>query len=238
MNLILLFPEDFTGEKAHTACIKGRRYEHIVKVHGAEVGSKLRVGLLNNRMGEGIITRMGGDSLDMAVTYNQAPPAELPVTLILALPRPKVLKRVLLSATSMGVKRIILMNSWRVDKSFWQSPATEPEKIRKQLILGLEQARDTILPRIEKKRLFKPFVEDELPGIIMNSIPILFHPGSSKACSEYSKEKHLTVLIGPEGGLIPYEVEKLKDAGFSMMSLGERILRVETAVAAILSKFI
>ena len=44
------------------------------------------------------------------------------------------------------------------------------------------------------------------------------------------------LAIGPEGGFIPYEVEKLEEAGFDRIHLGSRILRVETAVTAIVSK--
>src|SRR5690554_7099628 len=57
-------------------------------------------------------------------------------TLILALPRPKMLKRILIDATSLGVKRIILLNSWKVEKSYWQTPELHAKLLQEKLLLG------------------------------------------------------------------------------------------------------
>ena len=130
-------------------------------VHRASEGDEMTVGLLNGRMGLGHITSLSPEAMEMDVTLNVDSPPSLPLTLIMALPRPKVLKRVLRTISAMGVKRLFLINSWRVEKSYWQSPALEEEKIREQLILGLEQGKDTVLPEVTQRRLFKPFVEDE-----------------------------------------------------------------------------
>ncbi len=161
MNLILLFKDDFVDE--NKVRLEGRRLRHILEVHRPVKGDELRVGLAGGLTGPGRITSITADSLEMEVTLINRPPASLPLTLILALPRPKVLRRVLLSVTAMGVKRIFLLNSYRVEKSFWQSPVLEPESIRRQLVLGLEQARDTILPEVFLRPFFKPFAEDEVP---------------------------------------------------------------------------
>ncbi len=162
------------------------------------------------------------------------PPAPLPVTLILALPRPKVLKRVLRSASAMGVKRIVLLNAFRVEKSYWGSPALASDNLREQLISGLEQARDTVIPEVLLRPLFKPFVEDELPGIAKGTVSLVAHPYASLPCPR-TAEKAVTLVVGPEGGFIPYEIEKLAAAGFTAVQAGERILNVETAVPALLS---
>ena len=70
------------------------------------------------------------------------------LALLLALPRPKMLKRVLQSVTSLGVKQLYLLNSYRVEKSYWGSPLLQADKLQEQLLLGLEQACDTILPQV------------------------------------------------------------------------------------------
>ena len=171
----------------------------------------------------------------MDVSLVHPPPAPLPLTLILALPRPKVLKRILLSVTAMGVKRIFLLNSFRVEKSFWQSPVLQPENIQKQLVLGLEQARDTILPEVLLRPFFKPFTEDEAPELIKETLPLVAHPGSQAPCPRDIR-KPVTLAIGPEGGFIPYEIEKLISCGFQAVHLGERILNIEAAVPSLVSR--
>lgn len=233
MNLILLFQEDF--KDMERVSLRGRRLEHVLNVHRASVGDLLCVGLLNGKIGTGIVTHLDNETLEMDVLLDRDPPPPLDVTLILALPRPIVLKRVLLTASSMGVKRIILLHSSRVEKSYWNSPALDEEKIKEQLVLGLEQSRDTILPEVLQRPKFKPFVEDELPGMIKGALPLVAHPGASEPCPRLT-DLPVTLAIGPEGGFIPYEVKLLETLGFKSVSLGERILRVETAVPVLLSR--
>lgn len=215
--------------------LRGRRHEHVLNVHRASVGDRLSVGLLNGKIGTGEVTRIDDDALEMDIALDRDPPPPLDVTLILSLPRPIVLKRILLSASSMGVKRIFLIHSRRVEKSYWNSPILDEERIKEQLILGLEQARDTIMPEVWLRQKFKPFVEDELPDMIKGTLPLVAHPGTSEPCPS-QVNRPVTLAIGPEGGFMPYEVEMLEAAGFRSVNIGERILRVETAVPVLLSK--
>jgi 16S rRNA (uracil1498-N3)-methyltransferase len=233
VNLILLFPEDFFDEKQ--VRLTGRRREHVTHVHRAAVGEALIVGIANGRIGTGEITRLDAEALEMWVTLTSDPPPPLALTLILALPRPKVLNRVLAGATSLGVKRIVLINAWRVEKSYWKSPRLAEENLLAQRILGLEQARDTMLPSIEMHRLFRPFVEDELPAIAKDSLALVAHPNAAAECPR-NVAGAVTLAIGPEGGFIEQEIASLARIGFTPVALGPRILRVETAVASILGR--
>ena len=234
MNLILLFPDDFVD---NTSCVRlqGRRLRHVLAVHGASIDDELCVGLAGGRVGTGRVTSLNETALEMDVRLNRLPPPALPVTLVLALPRPKVLRRVLRSVSAMGVKRIILLNSYRVEKSFWQSPFLGEARLNEQLILGLEQARDTILPEVTLRPLFKPFVEDEIPTLIHGTLPLVAHPAASASCPRNIGHP-VTLAVGPEGGFIPYEIELLVSRGFSVVHLGDRILSVEAAVTALLSR--
>ncbi len=183
----------------------------------------------------GRVTLIDGSVLEMDVRLDQQPPPPLPVTLILALPRPKALRRVLRTVAVMGVKRLVLLNASRVEKSYWASPVLGDESLRDQLVLGLEQARDTILPEILLRPLFKPFAEDELPALANDTVALVAHPPAPDVCPR-NVSRRVTLAIGPEGGFIPYEIEKLLAAGFSAVSCGERILNVETAVPALLAR--
>ena len=233
MNLLLLEDADFVA--ADRAVLRGRRLKHLHEVHGAESGDSLRVGRLGGLMGRGTLLALDEQHAELHVELDQPPPAKLPLTLLLALPRPKMLKRVLQTVAAMGVPRLVLLNSYRVEKSFWQTPFLEPEAIREQLLLGLEQARDTVLPEVSIEKRFKPFVEDRLPAISADTLGLVGHPGDYPACPR-AVSKPVTLAIGPEGGWIPYEVEKLQEAGLAPVQLGERILRVETAVPALLAR--
>lgn len=233
MNLILLFDDDFISE--NQVRLTGRRLQHCLDVHRAEVGDSLRVGKINGLLGTGRVVALTDELLELDVQLDQPPPEALPCTLLLALPRPKMLKRILQSVTSLGVKQIYLINSYRVEKSFWGSPLLQPEKLQEHLLLGLEQARDTILPEVRLRPRFKPFVEDELPQLAAGTDAYVAHPVAAADCPRGQAEP-ISLAIGPEGGFIPYEVDKLQECGFTPISLGDRILRVETAVPVLLSR--
>jgi 16S rRNA (uracil1498-N3)-methyltransferase len=243
MNLILLHSNELIWKgdsdsriESAEAVLKGRRFLHIQSVHKAEIGDLLRVGVINGSTGTGAVKHIDSNSITLNVMLHQhEPPRPLPVTLILALPRPKMLRRILQSATSMGVKKIILLNSYKVEKSFWQSPYLEPASIDEQLVLGLEQAVDTTMPEVILQKLFKPFVEDVLPALAKGKRCIVAHP-DQQATSCSASHAETLLAIGPEGGFIPYEVEKLNSVGFETVTLGQRILKVETAVPVLLSK--
>ncbi|WP_188746225.1 16S rRNA (uracil(1498)-N(3))-methyltransferase [Marinobacterium zhoushanense] len=233
MNLILLTQADFVADDR--VVLRDRRLTHMLEVHQPTAGDTLRVGMLNGEVGQGQLLSLDPLSAELAVRFNQAPPCALPMSLVLALPRPKMLKRTLQSIASMGVKDIWLINSYRVDKSYWGSPLLSEEAIQEQLMLGLEQAGDTVLPQVHLRKRFKPFVEDELPALAANKRALLAHPYNASPCPAPSTAPTL-LAVGPEGGFIQYEVDKLIAAGLSPIHLGPRILRVETAVPVLLAK--
>jgi 16S rRNA (uracil1498-N3)-methyltransferase len=233
MNLILLTPEDFTG--SGRVCLTGRRLTHIKNVLRAGPGDRVACGICNGNMGSAVITRIDHAQVDMDVTLDQAPPAPLPVNLVLGLPRPKMLKRIIQGLTSLGVKHIYLVNSWRVEKSFWQSPVLADEKLDTYKIFGLEQAKDTRMPVIHKKRFFSRFVKNELPDIAQNTRTIIAHPKTEHICP-VGVNQPVTLAVGPEGGWIDLEVKTLEDIGFTPYTIGPRILTVETAVTCLISR--
>lgn len=230
MNLILLFPGDFPDEGV--ARLTGRRRDHMLAVHRAGVGDELTVGVAGGRIGKGLVRKVDQESVELEITLDSDPPSPPDITLVLALPRPKVMNRVVAAVSSLGIKRLFLINSWRVDKSYWKSPRLSPDNLRLQSILGLEQGRDTILPAIELRRLFRPFVEEELPALAQGTTALVAHPYAGEECPR-NVSGPVTLAIGPEGGFIEQEIDSLARAGFRPVHLGSRILRVETAVAAL-----
>ncbi len=215
--------------------LAGRRALHVREVHRAVVGESLRVGVLNGKTGAGVIRESAPDRITMDVNLDGDPPRPLPVTLLLAMPRPKGFRRIMQGVASMGVKRLALFGAFRVEKSYWKSPWLDPEALREQMVLGLEQARDTLLPEVTIHPLFKPFAEDVVPALSGGSRRLVAHPGGGAVCPAAVADP-VTLAIGPEGGFTDYEVGLLTGQGFEPVTLGPRILRSEQAVPAFLGR--
>ena len=224
MNLILLHDSDFITP--YRVVLSGRRLLHIQDILKAQCGQSLAVGKINGLVGKGTLVNKKADYLELEVKLDQQAPQPLPLSLILALPRPPMLKRILFSAAMLGVKKIIILNFNRVEKSLWNSSSLKPQAISEQLVLGLEQAKDTVMPEVILNKRFKPFVEDEFAGFIKGRLALVAHPGSAGSIPG-KVNKPVTLVIGPEGGIIDYEIELLKAAGCHLTDLGPRILRTE-----------
>lgn len=233
MNLALLFEEDFVAPDR--VRLRGRRLDHLKTVLKAGTGHRIPAGRVNGLMGHGEVLSMTETEAELLVTLDQQPTAPLPLTLILAMPRPKMFRRVLQTCASLGVKDLWLINSYKVEKSFWQTPWLTEDHLRENLALGLEQAKDTLMPQVHIRKLFKPFVEDELPTLLEGKRALVAHPGMAAPCPTHLNEP-AALCIGPEGGFTDYEVGKLEEAGCQSVHLGPRILRVETAVPVLISR--
>jgi RsmE family RNA methyltransferase len=233
MNLILLFPSDLVPHTSRVL-LTGRRQAHVLEVHHAAVGDSLIVGMQNGKIGEGHVTRLTARELELEVAFLSDPPPKIPLILCVALMRPPVFKRVLQTAATMGVEAVHIFHSRRVEKSFWQSTVLEEVEIQAQLVLGLEQARDTVLPEVMFHKRFKIFAEDVLPGLLKERQGIVADPSGGVLGPVTATPKVL--VIGPEGGFIPYELDKFREAGCALAGLGPRILRVETAVTSFLAR--
>lgn len=237
MNLILLDDADFVAPDR--ALLTGRRLAHIRGVLKLRPGGQLRVGRVGGLLGEAEIIGLGEHAAELRVHLHRPPPPRLPLTLLLALPRPKAARRILRAVAEMGVTHVVLLNAWKVEKSYWQSPLLAPAAIRATLLEGLEQAGDTVLPRVQLAPRFKPFVEDLLPELVgalpTDTVRLLAHPGSATSCPHHLQRPALAA-IGPDGGFTPYEVGKFVAAGFEPVNLGPRILRVEHAVVALIAR--
>src|SRR5438132_8007541 len=119
MNLLLLRDEDFLPDG--TARLTGRRLDHAREVLRAQSGDLLRVGRLGGNAGTGEVLRLTPGELVLRVELSQPPPERPGVDLLLALPRPKALRRVLRAVAMLGVDRLVLVNAARVEKSYFDS---------------------------------------------------------------------------------------------------------------------
>ena len=234
MNLMLLSSADFTAPDR--VCITDRRLHHVNNVLRSQLGDQLRVGLVNHRWGLGTIIKLNSEQLEMEIVLDRQPPVPLAIKLVVALPRPPSLRKIIQQATSMGVKQFIFIQSSRVEKSYWTSSALQENDVKNQMLLGLEQAGDTLMPQIELHRQFKPFIHERWPELIQQTTPILADPNPTPSMVTKASSAAFTLVVGPEGGFIPYELDTFRQLGCVGISLGERILRVETAVVALIAR--
>ena len=235
VNLLLFSPQELRDDNTLNVC--DERFTHLQQVLQVSEGDSVRIGQINGQLGTGTVKELSSDHVVLTVALTQEPCEKLPVTVILALPRPKMLRRIIRTIAEMGIEELHLINSYRVEKSYWQSPALAQEVIESYLLQGLSQARDTVLPRVSLHARFKPFVEDSLPAIIEHRRALLAHPGPVPL-GPADEGVDSVLIIGPEGGFIPYEVDKLLAAGAVQVSLGERILRVDTAIPALVGRLL
>lgn len=227
MNIILIRPEEISGG---TAVLSDTRHTHIKNVLKASEGDSLKAGILGGGLGTAEILNITDTCITLRPDCNAQAPTPLPVTVILALPRPKVFRRVLFGLACAGIKDIHIINSWRVDKSYWESPYLERDKIDEHLFDALQQSKDTILPKVTLHRFFMEFAGEVLEK---TEIPNRFiaHPAGS-----FRKEfpKPMCLAVGCEGGFIQKELDTFERYGFQQFSAGERILTTEYAVPYIL----
>ncbi len=237
MNIILLDKGEIQGRSVF---LEGERAEHLIKVLRAKQGDWIRVGQIGGLLGRGQIVFLREKrpfSARLYLELTDSPPALPRLDLVLALPRPIMLRRILSQVTALGVGRIFLINSQRVERSFWQSNLLQAKVYRQYLRKGLEQAAvDTRLPELHIHRKFKPFIEDFFPGqMAYYQHGILADPSGKHSPGEVLKKSggRIVLAVGPEGGWVDYEVARFEELGFVCCTMGERILKVDTAVIAL-----
>ena len=236
MNIILLKTQDFLSD-SNIALIRDYRLTHILKVLKPNIGQSLRVGLFGGDCGYGIIELMNSEFVKLKVVLNEPAPPRHQFDIVLALPRPKMLRRILRTIAEYGVKNLHLINSVRVEKSYWQSPLLQPEKIQDSLVAGMERSKDTVMTNVKLHPRYRPFVEDQLPNLCGSRACWITDMSADKSAIELDiASKPAVVMIGPEGGFVPFEVELATSKVAWPIHLGTRILSVDTAVTTVLAQ--
>jgi RsmE family RNA methyltransferase len=236
VNLILLRDDelDATG----TAVLTDRRARHAIDVLKVAQGDDVRVGRLNGPLGRGVVTTRATDRVTLQCQFSVAPPPRPRIDLVLALPRPKVLKRLWAQLAALGVRHIALTNAERVERDYFDTHVLSPATYGPLLLEGLEQAQDTWVPGVSVHRRFRVLVEDELATLVSpGATRFVAHAGPGWAPPRVAPgATHAALAIGPEGGWNTFELALLGQHGFEHVSMGERTLRTDTACIALVSR--
>ncbi len=235
MNLILLFNSD---QKQGNYLLQGDRAQHIHSVLKAEPGKILRVGLLNGPLGSATVLECQADHCLLEVEFEEQTPPRPLNSLVLAIPRPKSLKKLLPEVTAFGLDKLFLTRTWRVARPFLTAPILNEENYLPLLHDGLMQSRLSQLPELHRCGRFNECLEYFQKAPTNDERRLVAHPSATTPLSQISlgRDTPVTLAIGPEGGFIPQEVDGLANAGFVPVSMGPRILRVETACVALLAQ--
>ena len=239
MNLILLERDEVHGHPAVT--LSGTRARHVLTVLRVAPGDRVRVGVIDGPRGSAVVTSLDGASVVLDCTWEPEAPPPPRVDLLLALPRPKVMRRLWAQLAAIGVGRVILTNAERVERDYFDAHTLMPGSYRPLLVEGLQQARDTRLPAVSIHRRFKVLIEDELDSLCEpGGLRIVANPSahmSVPAAIAAARRDHGRVLlaVGPEGGWNTYELALLQSRGFVPVGMGDRTLRTDTACIALLA---
>jgi 16S rRNA (uracil1498-N3)-methyltransferase len=235
VNLLLVEPSELAADG--TCTVRDRRALHLRTVLGAEVGSRVRAGVVGGGIGSAEVLGDDGTAIALRLALTDPPSLPLPIELVLAIPRPKVLGRVVEAAAAFGVARIELTNAWRVDKSYLRSPRLAPDALALAARLGAEQGATTHVPPIAVHHRLMALLDARWPG--PPAVKLIAHPAAPPIeAAVPGVPAALVLAIGPEGGWIAREVDTFVARGFAPVSLGAAILRVETAVAAALGQLV
>ena len=238
LNLILLFDSDTIGPDAFR--LKGARHTHVSKVLKPQAGDELQVGLVNGPKGIATVVHSTEEYTDLSVAFHPDGRELQPnISLILAAPRPKVFRRILPELAAFGLRELVVLRSWRVERAYLKSDSFLHENCRPLFHRGMSQGKVTHEPTYRFESRFTEFTEGHLGSMLKNSKAYVAHPvGSQTLASEktLSKTEHIVLAVGPEGGWIEPEFQSFLAAGMKPISLGSRILKVETACAALLGQ--
>jgi 16S rRNA (uracil1498-N3)-methyltransferase len=236
VNLLLLDERDRID--SHCVTLTDIRAAHVLNVLRATPGQTIRIGRLDGPLGTGTVISAGEGRVTLRCEFEHATPPRQPVDVLLALPRPKVMRRIWAQLAALGVGQIILTNAERVERHYFDTHILTEETYRPLLIEGLQQARDTRVPSVSIHRQFRILVEDHLDGLFGDGIRLAADPsGTASIGSALNGDHNQRVLlaIGPEGGWNTFELSLLTAHGFQLVGLGPRTLRTDTACTALVA---
>jgi RsmE family RNA methyltransferase len=249
VNLLLIDPHELAADG--TFVVDDRRAAHLREVIGAELGQVVRAGIVGGGLGTATLLSDDGTRMSLRLALVSAVPGSLPIELVLAIPRPKVLTRVIETAAAFGVARVELTNAWRVDKSYLKSPRLAAPALAMAARIGAEQGATTHVTPVAVHDRLMTLLDARWPapaaGAALDrqpppSLKLIAHPAAppieTVATRAALADAPAVLAIGPEGGWIDRELATFVDRGFAPVSMGAPILRVEAAVAAALAQLL
>jgi RsmE family RNA methyltransferase len=236
VNIVLLEPDEIGA--GGDAVLSGARAAHLIDVLRVSPGHEVRIGMLDGPRGVGTVQAIDDASVRLQCAMEASVPPRPPIDLLLAVPRPKVMRRLWAQIAALGVGRIILTNAEKVERNYFDTHILSAETYRPLLIEGLQQARDTRVPAVSIHRQFKVLIEDDLDGLFGDGLRLAADAGAARPLAEVlgaKRDERTLLAVGPEGGWNAFELGLLQAHAFQSVSMGPRTLRTDTACVALLA---
>ncbi len=235
MNLIALEAVEVGADGiTHLTGDRARHLRHVLTV---SPGQEILLGILDGPIGRGTVVSVDDPDVTLACAFGETP-ARPPIDLLLALPRPKVLRRLWAQIAALGVGRVMLTNAEKVERNYFDTHFLDPRIYRPLLVEGLQQARDTRVPIVTTHKQFRVLIEDDLHALVGDAHRLVADPAGESSISEACRlvaDSRVLIAIGPEGGWNRFELDLLRAHHFTSVSMGPRTLRVDTACIAFLA---
>lgn len=238
MNLVLFAPDEIAAPLPRTDA----RARHVLDVLRRSVGEEFDAGLVNGPRGKGRLDAVRDDALDLSFTWGEPPPPPDAITLLVGLPRPQTARDILRDATTLGVAALHFVATEKSEPSYAHSTLWRAGEWRRHALAGAEQAFSTQIPEVTATHTLASALALVAPNPNLSPAAIairlaLDNYEASRALSDCHliRDNPLVLALGPERGWGARDRAQLRAAGFELVHLGSRVLRLETAVVAALT---
>ena len=219
-------PEQWVGDRV---VLDREETHHLSRVLRLGAGARVAVCDGRGRAATAVVQDLESEEAVLSLEDDVSTQAESPleVALGLGLAKGEAVEQVVRQATEMGVQRLIPFVSTYSEKITSERAARRWARWQRQARESLKSSQRLHLPEIAPVQDF--------PAVLQGPEEVKFlcyeveRGGGLVSCLNRPRPAGVRVLIGPEGGFTPEEVAQARDAGFQVVSLGPRRLRVETA---------
>jgi 16S rRNA (uracil1498-N3)-methyltransferase len=208
----------------NTAALTGDHAIHLRRVLRAEIGQEFDIST-GTSVRRGTITSISEKRVEFALG-EEKPIAPAPdVALVLAIFKFDRMEWAIEKCTELGVTRIIPIVAQRTDSHLAAAAAKRRERWQRIALQASEQSRRPGPPEIAAPAKLKEFASGTGPCIVLAES----ENNTRLRDALRSCPSDLTLAIGPEGGWTADELQWFRDSGWTAASLGDTILRAETA---------
>jgi RsmE family RNA methyltransferase len=207
------------------------RAQHLLDVLRRREGDSFDAGLINGPRGKGRLEKISLSTLTFSFTWGEPPPSLDPIMLLIGLPRPQTARKILQEATSLGVGAMHFFTAEKAEPSYAQSTLWTSGEWRRHLVAGAEQAFCTRLPGLTHGLTLSAALEKTPPAATRLALDN-YEATASLGQDQPPAGAPVVLALGSERGWSAAERDFLRTKNFSLVHLGSRVLRTETAVVA------